>query len=256
MQKNTVPHIISGKAISRALRAHFLVESALVCKLMSPLVGSGNENVEIEELKTDLNLFVDGCEDDSNFDMDMNKYPSLSKLLNLLEGYKDELKQCSRTAKLWLQYLHYMEVVKDFIRSERTGDWNLYLFSLSRMIDLFAATAHIHYAKSARLHLQTMLDLQETDPWVHEQFSKGFHTIRRSDKFWAGMYVVRLIIEQVMMRSIKSSGGLTRGRGSSESARQLWFGSIHRSADIHNAMAKLTGACRKTSEQHVQLSMS
>ena len=118
-----------------------------------------------------------------------------------------------------------MQVVKDFIMSERTGDFILYLYSISRMINLFAATAHIHYAKSARLHLQNMLNLEESHPWVHDRFTKGFHAIRRSDKFWAGLWS-DLIIEQVMMRSIKSSGGLTRGRGIAESTRQLWLGSI------------------------------
>ena len=251
--KNTVPHIISGKAIARALRAYFLVESALVCKLMSPLVGPNDEAVEIEDLTTDLNVIANA--DDPTIDLDMSRYPTLSKLLELLEKYKDDLKTCSRTAKLWLQYLDYMEVVKDFTRSERTGDWNLYLFTLSRMINLFAATAHIHYAKSARLHLQNMLELKTTHPWVYKQFSNGYHTVRRSDKFWAGLWS-DLIIEQVMMRSIKSNGGLTRGRGIAESTSQLWIGSIHRSADIHNAMSALTGACRKTSEQHVNLSLS
>ena len=251
--KNTVPHIISGKAIARALRAHFLVESALVCKLMSPLVGSENEAVEIEDLKTDLDVIANA--DGSNIDLDMSKYPSLSKLLELLENYKSDLKNCSRTAKLWIQYLEFIEIVKDFIRSERTGNWNLYLFTLSRMINLFAATGHIHYAKSARLHLQNMLELKTTHRWVYEQFSQGYHTVRRTDKFWAGLWA-DLIIEQVMMRSIKSNGGLTRGRGIAESTRQLWIGSIHRTADIHNAMSSLTGACRKTSEQHVNLSSS
>ena len=32
---NTVTHIFSGKAISRALRAHFLVDAALTIKLIS-----------------------------------------------------------------------------------------------------------------------------------------------------------------------------------------------------------------------------
>ena len=49
------------------------------------------------------------------------------------------------------------------------------------------------------------------------------------------------------MRALKSNGGLTRGRGISESTRQLWIGSMHRCADIHNAMSELTGAYRKTS---------
>ena len=81
--KNTVPHIISGKAIARALRAHFLVESALVCKLMSPLVGSDDEAVEIEDLTTDLNVIANA--DDPTIDLDMSRYPTLSKILELLE---------------------------------------------------------------------------------------------------------------------------------------------------------------------------
>ena len=59
-----------------------------------------------------------------------------------------------------------------------------------------------------------------------------------------------------MMRAIKTNGGLTRGRGVSETTRQLWLGSVHRCADIHNAMTELTGASRKTIEQHVQLTSS
>ena len=65
-----------------------------------------------------------------------------------------------------------------------------------------------------------------------------------------------MIIEQVMMRSLKSNGGLTRGRGVLESTCQLWLGSMHRSADIHNAVGELTGAYRTTSEQHLQLTPS
>ena len=48
-------------------------------------------------------------------------------------------------------------------------------------------------------------------PWVYKCFTDhGLHTIRRSDRFWAGL-LKDLIIEQVMMRSLKSRGGLTRG---------------------------------------------
>ncbi len=41
-----------------------------------------------------------------------------------------------------------------------------------------------------------------------------------------------------------------------ESTCQLWLGNTHRSADIHNAMTKLTGTCQKTSERHVQLTFT
>ena len=47
--KSTVPHLISGKAVSRALRGHFLVEAALVCQLMVPLISMEND-LEVDDM--------------------------------------------------------------------------------------------------------------------------------------------------------------------------------------------------------------
>ena len=79
--------------------------------------------------------------------------------------------------------------------------------------------------------------------------------MRRSDRYWAGLWT-DLIIEQVLMRALKTSGGLTRGRGFSESVRSMWVNTMHRCAEIHNAMTTLTGSLHRTSEQHVELGAS
>ena len=41
------------------------------------------------------------------------------------------------------------------------------------------------------------------------------------------------------MRSLKSRGGLTRGRGMTESVTNQWVHSSHQSAAIHNAMTEV-----------------
>ena len=43
-------------------------------------------------------------------------------------------------------------------------------------------------------------------------FRQGNHTVRRSNRFWARIWT-DLMIEQDMMPSIESHGGLTTGRG-------------------------------------------
>ena len=58
------------------------------------------------------------------------------------------------------------------------------------------------------------------------------------------------------MRALKSRGGLTRGCGITESVRLLWVKSMHRCADVHNAMCSLTGLQHRSSEQHVELGIS
>ena len=63
------------------------------------------------------------------------------------------------------------------------------------------------------MYLQLMLELPAGHHWLYEQFTEhGYHTVRRSDRYWAGLWT-DLTIEQVMIRSIKSRVGLTRGRG-------------------------------------------
>ena len=177
-------------------------------------------------------------------------------LKKMLEKLKQFRSQESRTAKLWVQYLSYIQITKDFIRAERTGNWSLHLQSVSNMLNLFAATGHVHYAKCARLYLQQMLDLEITFPWVHAKFKEGgFHTVRRSERFWAGLWT-DLTIEQVMMRSIKSRCGLTRGHGITESVRTLWINTAHRCSSVHDAMTNLTLAKHKTSDQHIEIGIS
>ena len=58
-------------------------------------------------------------------------------------------------------------------------------------------------------------------PEVYTSFQDGLHVVRRSDRYWAGLSTDSLAIEQVLIRSVKTRGGLTRGRGMSESQRLL-----------------------------------
>ena len=46
--------------------------------------------------------------------------------------------------------------MKQFIPAGRTGNWQNYLMVVRQILNLFSATAHFQYAKSARLHLQLM----------------------------------------------------------------------------------------------------
>ena len=60
------------------------------------------------------------------------------------------------------------------------------------------------------------------------------------------------MIEQNLIRSIKTRGGLKRGRGMSESLRHLWLLSLNASATIHQAMTDVSALNMKSSEQHVE----
>ena len=84
-----------------------------------------------------------------------------------------------------------------------------------------------------------MLKLPETNPEVHHKFEEGYHVVRRSNRYWAGLSIDH-IIEQVLMRSVKTHGGLTRGKGMTETQCLLWVLSMPACANINESMQKYT----------------
>ena len=86
---------------------------------------------------------------------------------------------------------------------------------------IFAAAGHPNYLKSARLYLQNLIQKKKDDnPEVHQKFQSGFHVILRSSQYLAGLGS-DLVIEQTLMRSLKSQGWLRRGSGMSEHQRTV-----------------------------------
>ena len=67
-------------------------------------------------------------------------------------------------------------------------------------------------------------------------------------KFWAGLST-DLEIEQVLMRSKKSVGGMTRRRGMSESQRAQWLLYMKACAERNNAMQEFTDQIVESKEQ-------
>ena len=68
-----------------------------------------------------------------------------------------------RTAKLWLQYLEMVEILFSFIKSDRTGNWQLHLKMGQAMLPFQVAAGHRNYAKALHLYLKNMQNLQAGD---------------------------------------------------------------------------------------------
>ncbi len=84
---------------------------------------------------------------------------------------------------------------------------------------------------------------------MFQKFLEGFHVVRRSNQFWAGLSSDHLI-EQTLMRSLKSTGGLTRGSGMTEDQRNMWTLSAPVTSEYNSAMQEFTDLTYATSPQH------
>ncbi len=88
------------------------------------------------------------------------------------------------------------------------------------------------------------------DPEEYAQYThRGYFTIRRTDKFWSGVWS-DMTVEQVLMYSMKTAGGLTRGRGITESTLAKWVCALPLCLPLCNALEQFTRIHPETSEQH------
>ena len=93
------------------------------------------------------------------------------------------------------------------------------------------------------------MNLYQENPIVYHQFSSGLHSIQRSDAYWAGLSS-DLIIEQILMRSIKTSSGMTHGRGIKEIQRLTWLLAMPARSEISQGMEEFTQTKFTSSNQH------
>ena len=140
-----------------------------------------------------------------------------------------------------------------FIRAERTGNWKLHLHASEQMLPFFAASGHNNYTKGVRKYLQ---DVTNLCPCLTKKYADGLFTIWRKDSLvWSGTFTDQ-VIEQDLMLSAKTEGGLLNITHK-EAARTKWLLSAHVVANYTEALRDLTGVKTGTwSEQHREVRLS
>ena len=247
---STVEYVQSGKAYARAIRGHFIVQDALVQTLLLSVISVDCYTTGLDPYS--MPLPIPGATEavelihslyhhvwNTKFDVHNSSNLDFENLCQFAVAFRDikcALSQESRTSQLWIRYIDYVDIIKLFLIAERTSDWTMHLDACQAMLNLFAASGHYNYAKACRIYVQQMLDLRESYQTLHEQFVRGNHTIRRSNRLWVGLSC-DLVIEQTLMKSAKRRGGLTRGRGMQESVRQTWTSTLNECTSIHLAMS-------------------
>ena len=149
---------------------------------------------------------------------DVASDPILDKISRVLQTLTESLTN-DRTAKLWLQYMDMVKILRKFIKAEHMGNWSLHLEAVVDMLPYLAASGHSLYAKSARIYLQTMLSLNRTI----QMCAVTSLRVSMSPEEVVELDCPLMMIEQVLMRSMNTIGGLTRGRGMTE---QQWLTSL------------------------------
>ena len=197
--------------------------------------------VKLCELKEVFDALLSG-----KISLDSAVSKDVLQIVNTMVQKEKNVLRSLQTSQLWLQYMEMVDILRNFVRSERTGDWKLHLQTLRDMLSYLAAAGHNAYTKSIHVYLQRLDQLPLMHPEVQKHFDNGLHVVWQTDRYWAGLST-DLVIEQVLMRSVKSTGGLTRGRGIDEIQRLLLNPVC---TEINSALQEYTSVQYATSDQH------
>ena len=244
--ENAVMHMMSGKAVQRSFLGHLLLSKCLTQQVTCKILEDEPEfNIIIQEFEGVYNQMLTGEIDLRT----LTQSNCIERISKELASKRYGLSKGSKTSKLWLNYQNMLEVAREIIKADRTGSWQMHLHAVSESLPIFAAAEHSHYLKSAYLYLQNMHEWECKNPTVYQKFMNGLHVIRRTNQYWAGLGS-DLVIEQTLMRSLKSTGGLTRGGGMTEHQRAVWLMSAPISSAYNYAIQNFNNKIYTTSEQH------
>ena len=97
--------------------------------------------------------------------------------------------------------------------------------------------------------------LEDKNPDLCQRFKVGNFVVQRSARPWAGLSA-DLVIEQELMRALKTIGGLTRGSGMSEVQRTVWLLSMSICSMYKKKIEEIVNKMYVTSEQYKATSFS
>ena len=161
------------------------------CKRIHPLLAFAFESLHFK-------AFLKTCDFEEDLRDLMSMLPTSST-----EGYDvgqvtntDRFRECAKqytdyknatlsgahghTAQFWMMYVEYINLFHRFERSIRTNDLELFIFSLTPIIDLFFATAHVNYSRWLTKFQLDLMNIDDTHPGLKQILGKGAFTVRRT----------------------------------------------------------------------------
>ena len=139
----------------------------------------------------------------------------------------------------WQSFIHMVQILLDFIKSIRIGDWSLHLSSMRRMLPWFHAYDRTNYARHFSYCWAAQSQLESTHPSIYQKFQNGeFSTNRTPGNF--NLLPPDQVIEQTINKEQKGPGGII-GFSTSEGSLQRWVLSSHVYATISSDFKESIG---------------
>lgn len=112
------------------------------------------------------------------------------------------------TYSFYNSYLHMSDLMLNFIRATRDGDWDMHLKTVAAMVPWLFSYDRLNYARYLPAYLYEMAALKKTHPTVADTLPNDF-VVQQQDRHAFSQTAMTQTIEQTANRDSKTKGGLT-----------------------------------------------
>lgn len=166
-----------------------------------------------------------------------NALDLMSDLCDALDEFDQKIHdgELGPMAEFWQSYIEMVQILLDFIKATRGGDWDLHLQAMERM----HAYDRTNYSRHFTYYWVSQQKLQTRFPSIYQEFKMGNSCTRRTaGKF--NMLPPDQVIEQTINRDQKGSGGI-KAVSTSHGSIQRWVLASHNTATIAADLRKSIG---------------
>ena len=218
-----VKQILDGKHVKRGVEAHLLTLQALFQLYLDAFFKECP--ALLDKLSRTAEALRQSCKEES---CDMLKEAHL-KMIETIKVFNvmDELVQFNTkflnrpAAVVMLNYMQMVILMMLFIRSVRTGDWNLHLMAIEAFAKHFFALDKLVYARMIPVYLADMETLKDIDTEAYQEFLQGNWVVNKNAYVPFCAIGADHALEQIN-RSMKVAGGLV-GITLNDEARLKFF---------------------------------
>ena len=110
--------------------------------------------------------------------------PKADKLVTLFEEYENVISdaEISPMAAFWQSYLEMFELLLQFQKATKSGNWGLHLHSCEKLLPWFHAYDHHNYTQHFSYYWATQQVLAVTHPTLHQESVNGNFAINRTPR--------------------------------------------------------------------------
>ena len=175
-----------------------------------------------------------------------------SLLLSLFTSFTQDCR--SPMFLFWSSYISMVQLLLQFVRATREGNWELHLATVRDMIPWMFAYDRLNYAKYMSVYWLQMQQLETSHPQAYQAFMNGEFSVQRSSQSFSKTAVDQTI-EQTINKDTKTKGGIV-GFSLKSGAVQRWVATAHERASVVDSCRRMAGINSANDSSHKDRSHS